>query len=589
MTWRNEANEANETDCGRWVQGMLDKMTLREKIGQTIVQHVEHAFGRDLLQGIDQDRVADFLDRYPVGGLFIGGEVIHQAYGDTGMYANLVQLFQQHSRLPLLVTGDLEAGAGSAVSTLTRMPGMLALGAAADTELAYRFGQYTALEGRMAGFNWNLAPVADLDLNDANPLTGTRTAGNDPAAVGRVVAAVIRGMQEHGMAACAKHFPGDGIDCIDQHVMTSVNSLSEESWQEKYGAIYRSVIDAGVRTVMLGHIALPWLDPWDEEKHRHRPATVSGRIVNGLLREQLGFRGVTVTDALNMGGFTGWGDYRSRMIDCVNSGADLVLWPGPAYIDVIEEAIVQGQIQPERLEESVARILRMKREMGLIQESGQGQAPMESQAIPFQAQAPMESQATPLSDQAPMDSQTITLQARTLAEEIAGRSITLRRNRRNLLPLQSAEVNRVLVVKARTSSAHPVERHMDSVIGHLRSRGLEVTVVERFDGWDCLEGIRHLEEKGHRWDACLVLACARSQTFPFATRPEGECARALWAVENADTIQPVYISMLSPHLTKEVPYAETLVDCYSADSFTCSMLVKALFGEAAFNEHSPIA
>lgn len=588
----NDGNTGNEVlEAGSiWVSQTLAAMSLREKIGQTIVQHVEHAFGNNLQEGVTPEQAEEFLQRCPVGGLFIGGEVIRQASGTHEWYGELIGSFQQQSRIPLLVTGDLEAGAGSAVSSLTRLPGMMALGACRDEELAYQAGKYTALEGRMAGFNWNLAPVADLAYQDVNAVVGVRAASDDPAIVGAITAALVAGMQEHGMAACAKHFPGDGVDWIDQHIGTSVNSLPEDEWRATYGAVYREVIAAGVRTIMLGHIALPWLEPWDQEKNRHVPATVSGRIIR-LLREDLRFKGVIVTDALNMGGFTGWGDYRTRIIGCVNSGADLLLWPGPAYMDVIGEAVGKGDIQEEVLNRSVARILRLKWELGLVG----GAAAVRGQAVeagtidsvgkqpklggtPEEMREQLKSSVTP---------EEIAVQARQTGANIAARSITLARNRKGILPFASGQVRHLLVVKARSSSAHPVNHSMDEVIALLRSRGLEITVVEQFDAWNCLDAVREQEQE-KSWDACLVLACLRSHLFPYSMRPEGESARALWAMQNADSLDPVYVSMLTPHLLRDVPYADTLIDCYSSDSFTCDMLVKALFGEIPFNRKSPV-
>lgn len=569
-----------------WVSKTLETMSMRERIGQTIVQHVEHAFGNRLQQGVTPAQAAEFLQRYPVGGLFIGGEVIRQASGTHEWYAELIGIFQQQSRVPLLVTGDLEAGAGSAVSSLTRLPGMMALGACRDEGLAYQAGKFTALEGRLAGFNWNLAPVADLAYRDASAVVGVRAASDDPAIVGPITAAMIAGMQEHGMAACAKHFPGDGVDLIDQHVGTTVNSLSEGEWWATYGAIYREVIAAGVRTIMLGHIALPWLEPMNKVKNRHVPAAVSAKIVTQLLREQLGFNGVTVTDALNMGGFTGWGEYKTRIIDCVNSGADLMLWPGPAYIDVIEEAVHKGDIQEDVLNRSVARILQLKWELGLVGKGAGAKEDQAVEAVSVESAAALE--VTELQQKPALTAEEITVQAKQTGAEIAARSLTLVRNRKGILPFASDEVRQLLVVKARSSSAHPVNHSMDEVITLLRARGLEVTVVEQFDAWNCLDVVRE-QEKERSWDACLVLACFRSQLFPYSMRPEGESARAIWAMQNADSLDPVYVSMLTPHLLRDVPYADTLIDCYSTDSFTCDMLVKALFGEIPINLKPPVS
>ncbi|NOU66069.1 hypothetical protein GC096_18700 [Paenibacillus sp. LMG 31461] len=550
------------------IERKLAVMSLREKIGQMIVQHVEHAFEDGLREGVTPEQVEAFLHRYPVGGLFIGGEVIRQSYGTHESYGDLVRLFQQRSSIPLLVAGDMESGAGAAVASLTQLPSMMAVGACADRELAYQVGKYTALEGRLAGFNWNFAPVADLALNGVNAIVGIRAAGDEPAHVCPIVAAVIAGMQEHGMAASAKHFPGDGVDMIDQHVGTSVNSLSREAWWEQFGVVYQTAIDEGVHTIMLGHIALPWIEPFDRIRGRHRPATVSRTIITDLLRGQLGFTGAIVSDALNMGGFTGWGRYDARLIECVNSGVDLMLWPGPAYIDTIEKAVQDGVVAETTIDESVRRILQLKSKLGLLDETG------------YRSERRNEAEE--------QLAESVIAKARQIGAEVARRSVTLVRNRKSIVPFKRETTKKMLVVKVRTSVAHPINAEMDEVIALLRARGIDVTVVERFDSWDCLSGITDKEAAGERWDACIVLACLRSSQFPYAVRPEGESARALWAIQNADTVEPVFVSVTTPFLLHDVPYADTAIDCYSLETFTCDMLVKSLFGEIAFNLHAPV-
>lgn len=189
---------------------------------------------------------------------------------------------------------------------MTAFPPLLALAAADDEALAYEYGKYTALEGRAAGFTWALAPGMDLLLNWLNPVITTRCLGDNPERAAKLASAIIRGMQDHGLAACAKHFPGDGVDFRDQHIITTVNDLSEAEWLTTYGEVTSRVIAAGVLSVMTGHIALPWAESAGRTE-APVPATVSAAVTNGLLRERLGFDGVVISDALDMGGFLSWG------------------------------------------------------------------------------------------------------------------------------------------------------------------------------------------------------------------------------------------------------------------------------------------
>lgn len=239
-----------------WVERTFASMSLREKIGQTMQDHA----GRLPFKGNDEQALTAYLKTYPVGSFFIGGEVIQKAAGKAEEYRDWAEQLQRISKYPLLFSGDLEFGAGSAVKSLTAFPPLLGLAAADDEALAYEYGKFTALEGRAAGFTWALAPGTDLLLNWMNPVITTRCLGDDAKRAARLAGAVMRGMQDHGLAACAKHFPGDGVDYRDQHIVTTINGLSEEEWFAAYGQVSQHMIDQGVLSYMTGHIALPWLE-----------------------------------------------------------------------------------------------------------------------------------------------------------------------------------------------------------------------------------------------------------------------------------------------------------------------------------------
>ena len=310
----------------------LSKLSLREKIGQT---------SQEILSGFRSwhaGSLADLFGEYPVGSLFVGNDVIN-SQGDETSVAGVIAEFQGNSRTPLSIAGDLENGAGHAVKNMTTFPPQLCLGATDSEELAYDFGKYCALEAKVLGFNWTFGPVADLPINWRNPALVNRMLGDDPQRVIALLRKIIRGYQDHGLSATAKHFPGDGVDYRDQHLITSVNSLSKEEWMASFGEIYRACFQEDVHAVMTGHIALPWLDKTVGRGGRPRPGTVSPDIMTKLLRDELGFEGVVVSDALIMAGFTGWADWETRTIEAFNAGTDVMLWPGKEYFDLMERAI----------------------------------------------------------------------------------------------------------------------------------------------------------------------------------------------------------------------------------------------------------
>ncbi|MEK3881206.1 glycoside hydrolase family 3 protein [Paenibacillus sp. FSL M7-0420] len=547
-----------------WVEDTLEAMSLRELIGQTMQDHA----GRLPFKGDDEAGLRRYLEQYPVGSFFIGGEVIQKAAGKAEDYRDWAGMLQGISRFPLLFSGDLEFGAGSAVRSLTAFPPLLALAAADDEDLAYEYGKYTALEGRAAGFTWALAPGTDLLLNWMNPVITTRCLGDEAGRAARLAAAVMRGMQEHGLAACAKHFPGDGVDYRDQHIITTINSLSEEEWFATYGQVAGEMISQGVMSYMTGHIALPWIeDGAGGAGSKPVPATVSERITTGLLRERLGFDGVVLSDALDMGGFLSWGDYTQRIIDCFNCGTDVLLWPGVRYFAVMEQAVEDGRVSRERLKASVRRILELKARLGVHAARAGG---ADGRALPL------------LDDKLPPG---LDRQVRQFSRELAGRCITLVRNRTGQLPLNPQEVRRVLVIMMNKVTEGRRYERMNLFVEQLKARGLAVDILDEFEP---LTTLRQWELSGVRWDAAFAPYFLPLHGMMNTARPVGEAAKAIWAMQQAETVRPIGISFATPYLLQDIPFLDTLVNAYSLHEDTVELTVKALFGEIPFQGSSPV-
>ena len=209
------------------------------------------------------------------------------------------------------------------------MPYMMALGATKNEQLAYDYGKATALEARYIGANWTFSPVCDLNINKRNPLINVRGLTDDANLGCKMLSNIIKGMQENGIAACAKHFPGDGVDYRDQHITTTCNSLSMEEWWSTFGKTYKAFIDSGVKTIMAGHITLPdYPQELSKKFGLPLPATLNKHLITDLLKGELGFEGIVVTDALNMGGFKGWFDSQEvAELESFKAGCDMMLWP----------------------------------------------------------------------------------------------------------------------------------------------------------------------------------------------------------------------------------------------------------------------
>ncbi|XHR27413.1 MAG: glycoside hydrolase family 3 protein [Chthoniobacteraceae bacterium] len=542
-----------------WVDSTFARLTLREKIGQT---------QQERFSGFPDDRpetIECFFAEAPYGSLFCGGEIIKGAGSSADTQRAGLALCQKWSKTPLLVAGDLESGAGAAVKSLTTFPSMMALGATHNAQTAYDYGRWTATEGRAAGFTWTFAPVVDLLRNWLNPVVSNRCLGDDAQKVLSLATAVIRGMQENGLCACAKHFPGDGVDFRDQHLITSINSLSEEDWFATFGRVFQGAIDAGVYSIMIGHIALPWLEPIAPGARRVRPATVSRKILQKLLRERMGFEGVIVSDALEMAGITGWAPYAERTIEAFNAGVDVMLWPGKRYLPLMEEALREGKVSEERLEESVRRILSLKARLGLCDLAEDGSDP----------------QAAPLSG--PRLAPELDSQVRAATRDVAEQSITLVRNERQLLPLDPAKIKRVLL-HAAVNPATGRKDSVDLLAERLQARGIEVT---RMENGNCVD-LWTRERAGERWDAYLVVFSLQIHQAKNTVRPFGEMAEVMWTLQNTDTTQPIVISQGTPFLLHDMPFLHTLVNTYSPSEGSQTALERALFGEIPFAGTSPV-
>jgi len=354
-----------------WVEGTFDSLSLHERVAQLLIPNVGMHGG--------VERMLQLLHEIPVGSVFVAG-----ATRDEHLANN--RRFQEVSRVPLVVAADLECGAGHIVEGMVPFPDPLALAAANSEELAYTLGRAAAVEGRSVGIHWTYAPVVDVNVNPDNPIANTRSLGDDPPRVARLAVAMLRGMQEHGLAACAKHFPGDGVDDMDQHTVTTVNHFSRAEWFRVSGHTFKAAFSAGVLSTMIGHIALP---AWENDKDArgcYRPATVSPRLVTELLRGELGYRGLIITDDMNMGGVAGYMNRRDRTVACIAAGCDMLLFPKlPGDYHFLLEAVESGVLSEARVDEAVKRVLAFKARLHLHRGESVGPAASREQRAEFEA------------------------------------------------------------------------------------------------------------------------------------------------------------------------------------------------------------
>jgi beta-N-acetylhexosaminidase len=352
----------------KWAAKTLRKLSLEEKIGQMLMVWAPIQFMN--VNGPDYLELRDTIEKYHVGGFGVtalndGPFLLKNQPLEA---AALTNQLQKDSKYPLIFAADFECGLSMRIDGTTVFPHAMAFGAAGDKDLAFEYGRIVARESRAIGVHWNWFPVADVNSNPANPIINTRSFGEDPKQVSDMVTAYIAGARSEGMLTTVKHFPGHGDTDTDSHLTVARVNGDRKRLDAVELVPFRAAIAAGVDSVMVGHVTVPAIEP-----DPNRPASISFNVVTGLLKNELGFRGLVVSDGMAMGALTNMFSGSSfeiskkSAVEAVKAGDDLILVPpdvGGAYQGILE-AVRQGDISETRIDESVLKILRMKASLGL--------------------------------------------------------------------------------------------------------------------------------------------------------------------------------------------------------------------------------
>ena len=402
-----------------WVEQTMERLTLEQKVGQLLMPRITGNYMP--VGGPEYERIRGWINNSHIGGVIV-------TIGPPMEMAAKLNELQKLSPIPLLVTADMEAGPGQTLNAgtvlpygidnggATRFPPLMALGATGDERLAYELGRITALEGRAAGVHVTFAPVVDVNNNPRNPIINTRSYGADPRLVSRMAVAHIRGLQDHGMVATAKHFPGHGDTDTDSHVWLPIISADRARVDSIELAPYRAAIENHVAAIMSAHIAFPALTG------DSIPATLNEKILKGLLRDELKYDGVVFTDAMDMGAITNTFGRTHASVRALKAGADVLLQPFaddvPAIIQAIVSAVRNGELTEADIDRAVRRVLTMKARLGLHRQK--------------------------LVDLEHLQRVIARPEHTAIAQEIAERSITLVQDAQQLLPLQGKRVLTVI-------------------------------------------------------------------------------------------------------------------------------------------------
>jgi len=537
----------------QWVDATMRKMSVEEKIGQLLFTTYHGTF-----TSTDSPPYQQML--HSVKDLHVGGFIIVTHIGPLGIEksqayptAALNNELQTKAKIPLLVGADFERGSAMRLDEGTSFPTNMALAAAGNPKDAYTMGKITAIEARDVGVHWIYAPVADVNNNPENPIVNTRSFGEDPARVAEFVSEYVRGVNENGGLATAKHFPGHGDTAADSHIDLPVIKADRARLDALELVPFRAAIEAGVGSIMTGHLNVPSLEP-----DPNTPATLSNNILTGVLRDQLGFQGLVITDAMDMGGITVRFAPGEAAVRAVLAGADALLMPPvpDAAFEALQEAVKSGRISKERLDASVRRILEAKARLGL--------------------------EKNRLVDLGALNTRFASVNWQREAQDISDRGITLLRDTPKRLPLDATRPSRALLL---AFYADPEPYPGEDLERELRKRFDSVTTLRADTRFVSAANLK-LPSPDSYDVALLALFVRVSDRKGNVDVPAEQSALAEQVYKAGKPV--ITVAFGSPYLIERFPQAETWLGAFGISDVAQISVARALFGEIPVRGHLPV-
>lgn len=546
----------------------VEQLSLDEKVGQMFVYAAHATFMNEESAGYRQlqRQVRD----NKVGGIIWYVSNVYET-------AFLTRKLQAAARVPLLISADLEAGVGMRFSDTTYWPTAMAVAATGDPAFAEQTGKIAAASSQIIGVNHILAPVADVNINPDNPVINTRSYGEDPETVGRFVAAFVRGVQSEPVLATAKHFPGHGDTHTDTHRSLPVVDVDRARLDRVELVPFRAAIEAGVASVMTSHLAIRSLDPTPAPVRRHEeasgenpytkdeaettqggtmPVSLSRPVIEGLLRKDLGFDGIVIGDAFDMGGLVAHFDAGEAAIRAIEAGTDVILKSAntDAAIAAVKDAVRSGRLSEARIDQSVKRILdaksRVRTHVGTDEEIFRG-----------------------------VDS----AEHRKMAANIAGRAITLLREENGALPLKPDARTIIVSVSDFAETLNPV----GSVELQVRRRLKTYAPAFLIDARSRNDEMNAIVEAAKQADV-IVLALAIRAVSGAGHMKLPDAAKHL-----VDSLPPnvkiVAVAFGSPYVLRDLPSLRTYLCAYGTQPVLQRAAVEALFGERPITGKLPVS
>ncbi|MBY5034976.1 beta-hexosaminidase [Streptococcus gallolyticus] len=559
-----------------WVENTIANMTLEEKLGSLFV---------NMGSSRSEEYLTEMVNKYHISAVRYNPGKAEEVYDQNW-------ILQTKSKIPLLIAANTEAGGNGACTDGTEIGLEVKIGATDDVQYAYEMGRVSGVEAAAIGCNWSFAPIVDLNRNWRNPIISSRSWSDDADRVLNMSLAYMKGIQESGILPAAKHFPGDGVDERDQHLSFSVNSYSTEEWDGTYGKIYKGLIDAGLPSIMAGHIHMPAY-----EKHFHPeltdqdilPATLSKPLLDELLRGKLGFNGVVVTDASHMLGMTSIMSRREVVPTAIEAGCDLFLFFNDPDEDLqyMKEGYENGLLSDERLHDALRRSLGLKAKLGLHI------TPKEEIMQP-KAEA-MAKIGLP--------------ENKEIFRKVADQAITLVKDKqKDIFPVTPERYPRVLLVPIKG-----VESGFGALINFGKPKAVEVLrdILEekgfKVSIWEAVEDKINKRPEDQRFKA-IQNVYAQKQTIASLTdnydliinladvNTGGTVQRIVWPASKGTPDIPFYVhevptifvSVQSPFHLADVPQVGTYINAYDGKVVTLEELTKKLMGESEFKGIDPV-
>ena len=519
-----------------WVESTRASLSLEEKAGQCFC-----IMGGDYAPDVLKEMVASGK----VGGILfrpvVTGEQIKADYAPLDEVA----------KVPLLKAANLEEGGSGGMSDGTLFGWPMLTAATNEPEMADKFGKVCGTEGASVGINWTFSPVCDLDVNYLNPITNVRTFGSDTERVKAMTESYVKAVQSCGVAACAKHYPGDGVDYRDQHLHPTYNTLKADQWYGSYGKVYENLIANGIMSVMVGHIAQPYVvldtNPELTFEEAMMPATLSKTLLTDVLRGKYGFNGVITSDATIMGGYCMAMERRKAIPSSIMAGCDMLVFNTDFNEDYgyILEALEDGRLTEERLDEAVTRILALKAKYC---------HKVENEPVP----------------------------AAAWHEEAADKAITLVKNKQpEKLPMTPDRYPNIrLVTLGKDDILDGSVREITKEI--LEANGFKVEIYEPFA--DDLHGSSNLPTDR----LTLYMANYEQASNQTVVRINWCPKHALDMPRFVNEEVSVFVSLASPYNLQDVPRIRTYVNAYTATRTTIRLAIEKLMGKSEFKGVSPV-